>query len=423
MKFLMYSQSGEGAQILKKIELEGNDCALYIHDKIYKNVFDGLIRKVNDPESYIDRDTAIIFDISGNGKIADEWRKKGHYIYGASKFADDLEHDRNFGFEYMSKAGIKIPEYKEFKSFSDGIEYVRNQADKNRLVFKPNGNMPCKLTYVSDDNEQLISYLKFVEKRFKKEINSFILQEFIEGIVVSSEFFCSNGELLWPSNHTVEVKKSMNRDLGPSTGCSGNITWPATTKIIEQGIYKAKDFIKEQKYTGQIDLNAVVNQNGEVYGLEWTPRFGYDATPTFLTLLEDDIGKFFSDCARGESKELKVLDKFAGSVRMSIPPYPMEVKSGIDTENISPNEGIPIQNWDKHQGKLYFYEVMCNKGELVHSGGTGVICLGIEQDSDAETTIVKSTEILKDIKVPDKQYRTDLDEVLGKMVKEVLQYA
>ena len=32
MKFLMYSQSGEGSQILKRIEMEGNTVGLYIKD-------------------------------------------------------------------------------------------------------------------------------------------------------------------------------------------------------------------------------------------------------------------------------------------------------------------------------------------------------------------------------------------------------
>lgn len=420
MKFLLYSGSGEGAQILKKIELEGNECAIFVKDPIYRNVFDGLLSHIDETalKSYVDKDTVVLFDMSDSGPYADELRRKGHLVYGASRFADKLEHDRNFGFSMMASCGIKIPEYKEFTDFNAGRSYAQSCGE--RLVFKPNGNMPCKLTYVSEDSAQLIEYLKFAEERFGKDIKSFILQEFIEGSVVSSEFFCSNGELLWPPNHTVEVKKSMNDDLGPSTGCSGNITWNCTSDIIERGIYLAKDMIKKEKYTGQIDLNAVVNEQG-VYGLEWTPRMGYDATPTYLTLIEGELGKFFSDITRGQMREVSKDDRYAGAVRMSIPPYPMEVKSGVDTEKVSPNEGIPIQNWEHSEGNLYFYEVMMKDDKLVHSGGTGVICLEICQSDSPESSI--SMDKLEEIKVPDKQYRTDLKKVLGKMVKEVEQYA
>lgn len=422
MKFLLYSGFGEGSQILKRIQLEGNEVGLYIDDKIYKNVFDGLLPKVDNPESFIDKETTIIFDMSGFGSIADTWRRKGNYIYGASKFADNLEHDRNFGFESMQKSGIKIPEYKEFTKFPDAVNYIKDNLDK-RLVFKPNGSMPCKLTYVSDDSEQLLEYLRFVEERFSKDIDSFILQDFVEGCVVSSEFFCSYGELLWPPNHTVEVKKSMNDDLGPSTGCSGNITWNCSSNIIGEGIWQAADMIKKELYTGQIDLNAVVNETG-VYGLEWTPRFGYDATPTYLTLLDMELGKFFSDCSRGQIKNLiSTNNNYAGAVRLSIPPYPMEVKGHIDTEKISPNMGIPIQNWEDNQRSIYFYEVMRQNDVLVHSGGTGVICLGIGHGDESKNVLDEPYKILEDIKIPDKQYRTDLREVLDKMVKDVEEYA
>jgi phosphoribosylamine--glycine ligase len=417
MKFLLYSTSGEGAQILKRISDEGNDCALYIHEKVYHNVFEGMLNRVDNPESFIDKDTIIIFDMSGNGKIADQWKAKGHHVFGASRFADDLEHDRNFGFDMMKQCGIKIPKYTEFRRFSDGIKFA--QESKDRLVFKPNGSMPCKLTYVSEDSEQLVEYLKFVEKRFGKDIDSFVLQEFIEGVVVSSEAWYSNGLWVPPCNHTVEVKKSMNDDLGPSTGCSGNITWNDDSEIIAQGISKFDKLAKEHSFTGQIDLNAVVNESG-VYGLEWTPRMGYDATPTYLTLVEEDLGEFFANMAKGTPSDNISTDlSYAGAIRISIPPYPMEVKSGVDTERLSPNEGIPIQDWEDDQGNLYFYEVMMENDILVHSGGTGVIALALSKSDKLEDLLDQPYDIADRIKIPDKQYRTDLQKTLEEMVKEV----
>ena len=422
MKFLLYSQCGEGAQILKRIELEGNECQIYINDKLYSTVFDGLLTKCTNPESFIDKDTVIFFDMSGNGMIADTWKRKGHFIYGASAFADDLEHDRQFGFNAMSEAGIKTPECKEFKSFSDGVAYI--STAKKRLVFKPSGSMPCKLTYVGGENpKELMSYMTFVEKHFGKDIDSFILQDFVEGIVVSSEAFVQ-GDLgfIEPFNHTVEVKKSMNDDLGPSTGCSGNITWPVkASKIIDAGVKKIEDLCIKHDYIGQIDLNAVVNETG-IYGLEWTPRFGYDATPTLLTLLEEDIGEFISNISRKQQLSIPMLMQYAGGVRMSIPPYPAEPKEGIDSEKFSPSKGVPIQNYEKYEEDLYFYEICKEDDELVHSGGTGVIACAMGIGKDASSCLENPYEALEELTVPDKQYRTDLLDVLPAMVEEVNKY-
>jgi phosphoribosylamine--glycine ligase len=421
MKFLLFSQCGEGAQILKRIELEGNEVGLFIKDKLYSTVFDGLLPKV-EPDSFVDKDTVIIFDMSGNGKIADMYKRQGLLVYGASEFADKLEHDRQFGFDAMQKAGIKIPGFKGFTDFKAGMEYVRKS--NKRLVFKPSGTMPCKLTYVSKDSEELLAYLSFVEQHFNKEIESFILQDFIEGCVVSSEFFCNGNGFMWPPNHTVEVKKSMNDDLGPSTGCSGNITWTCeeSSKIVDAGVAKIKFLCASENYAGQIDLNAVVNESG-VYGLEWTPRFGYDATPTLLTLLSSDFGEFFHGLASGQLTEAEFFKKDAGGIRITIPPYPAEPQPNQDSEKFSPNKGVPIQNYEKHSESLYFFEVCSQDGTLVHSGGTGVIACAMGLGDTPEECLEEPYKILEKLQVPDKQYRTDLAEVLPKMIKETLKYA
>lgn len=420
MKFLLYSQCGEGAQVLKKIELEGNEVGIFIKDKIYKSTFEGLLPHVQ-PDAFVDTNTVILFDMSGNGAVADTYKRKGHFTYGASSFADDLEHDRAFGFSAMEQAGIKIPDHKEFKDFKQGLEYVRS-ANK-RLVFKPCGSMPTKLTYVSKDAKELESYMKFVESRFGKDIDSFILQDFIEGVVVSSEFFCNGKEFIRPCNHTVEVKKSMNDELGPSTGCSGNITWACDEDpIIKQGVLLVEALCVKHGYVGQIDLNAVVSPSG-VYGLEWTPRWGYDATPTLLTLLDQDFGEFFSNMARGQCKEMKLLPDYAGGLRITIPPYPAEPLAEIDPEEFSPNLGVPIQNYEAHEEDLYFYEVKLEDCDLVHSGGTGVVACAMGLGATPEECMKGPLDIAKDLVIPDKQYRTDLTDVLAKMVKETENYA
>lgn len=419
MKFLMYSEAGEGAQILKRIEAEGNEVGLYINDPIYKSVWNGLIPKVK--PSFADAETIIIFDLSGNGDVADEFRKSGHLVYGASKFADKLEQDRKFGFDVMKKGGIQTPATKEFTDFRQGIDFVRGSND--RLVFKPSGSMPCKLTYVSKDSDELIAYMQFVERKFGSKVDSFVLQEYIEGVVVSTELFVSKGKIVWPPNHTVEVKKSMNDELGPSTGCAGNIVWPIQTDCLVEALLGIEDTLKAENYTGQIDLNAVLTDECEVYGLEWTPRFGYDATPTLFPLVSGELGKLFSDLARGQVSEINLSDGYAAGVRVSIPPYPAEPLTGIDPEKFSPSIGIPIQNWEVVQGSCYFYEVMREGDQLVHSGGTGVILCAVGVANTPEGSLEQPYEIAAEINIPDKQYRTDLYGVLPKMINEVNEYA
>jgi phosphoribosylamine--glycine ligase len=412
MKFHLLSDCGDGCGLIERIQNEGNECTVFIEDKNYKTAYDGILEKKDEPAE----GSIIIVDTSGMGKKADEYRRKGFKVFGGSAFADKLEEERDFGLSFMQKHGIEIPDYKTFRTFVEAIDWVKEQDGEDRYVFKPNGkDLPCKLTYCACDNEDLISYLRFVQRFFVGKIDDFILQTFVEGPIVSTEFWVGPQGLVRPANHTVEVKKFLNDNLGPSTGCQGNLVWIADD---DDGVVCLLEEIEEdllkEGFIGCIDLNAILSEPGPK-GLEWTPRFGLDAMPTFLHLLDQEIGQLISDIVSGQTNEMMLKDIIAGGVRISIPPYPIEpttdVKKVLDQ---SPNMGVPIKGLDD----AYLYEVMMWEGELVHSPGTGVIGVVSDVAEDPEDTLIGPYEILEAANIPDKQYRTDLAEVLSDMCQE-----
>ncbi len=415
MNFFMFSKCGEGAGLLLKLQQEGNNVSLYIEDKDYASVYNGILDNSNHPQE----GDVIIFDSSGSGSKADSYRDSGFKVFGASRFHDKLENDREFGLSFMEDNGIMIPETVSFKKFSEGIGFIKENK-KKRYVFKPSGkNIPCKLTYSSSDTEDLLLYMKFVEKNFGKEIDEFVLQEFIEGSIISTEYWVARDGFIEPINHTIEVKKLMNDDLGPSTGCSGNIVWRGEedSQLVNLLQSVEQELIKNN-YIGPIDINCIVNEEG-IYGLEWTPRFGLDAMPTWLQLVDGDVGKIIHDIASDKTPKIELIDNFAGGVRVTIPPYPIEPESLKQIQKNSPNEGIPIRGFEDHEYLCYFYEVKKDGDQLVHSAGTGVIACISDIAFEPEGTFDYPYEILKECKIPDKQYRTDLNKVLPKMYEEV----
>jgi len=418
MKFFMMSKCGEGCGLLEKIRQEGNSVRLYISEKDYYSVYDGIIEK--EKTCSPDKDEIVIFDSSSFGYEADLYRKHGVHVFGASEFHDKLENSRNFGLEFMQDCGIDIPDTYEFKKkeFSKAYDFLNHSRDE-RFVFKPSGDLPSRLTYVGEDSRELIGYIKWVEMYFKEEIKDFILQRFVEGSIVSSEFWCGPNGFVTPANQTVEVKKFMNDDLGQSTGCQGNLVWRCDdSKVLERGIRRAEKKLVENGFVGAIDLNTIVNEDG-VFGLEWTPRFGLDAMPTFLQLLKQDVGQLISDIVKGQTKEMKVSGDFASGVRVSIPPYPLEPPSIKDVKKSSPNYGIPLDFPERFEKNYYFYEVMTCGDQLVHSDGTGVIAVVSFADSDCKESIEKCYKAIEEICIPDMQYRTDLGDVLPKMYDDV----
>jgi phosphoribosylamine--glycine ligase len=211
----------------------------------------------------------------------------------------------------------------------------------------------------------------------------------------------------------------MDCDLGQSTGCQGNLVWRCDdSKVIERGILRAEDKLIQNGFIGPIDLNTIVNEDG-IFGLEWTPRFGLDAMPTFLQILKQDVGKLISDVVNGQVNEMSVSGDYSAGIRLSIPPYPLEPPKLSGVKENSPNYGIPIRLPERYEKNYYLYEVMVKDEELVHSDGTGVIAVISKADSNLETAIDDCYEILEEIKIPDKQYRSDLCEVLPEMYKEI----
>ena len=421
---MMVSVCGEGAHLLKMVQDEGNDCRLYIREPGYQNVFDGILRKAKkiDPK----KDEVVIFDFSSFGRIADSLKKKGVPIVGASTFADKMEQDRQFGFDAMEESGIKVPLTAEFTKFSEVEDFLdendeREDGSERRFVFKPSGKMlPCHLTYCSLDRGDLEEYLKYVEANYAKDVESFVLQEFVEGVVVSSELWCDGTKFLRPGNHTLEVKALMDGNLGPATGCAGNLLYieSGQCRIINSGVAKVEALCAEAGHVGAIDLNAVVNEDG-VFGLEWTPRMGFDASPTQLFLFNKSIAQFYSDIARGQADEVPMREGFAAGVRLSIPPYPLEPEKPEHVQLVRPNVGVPIRGLtDRNVGSFYFYEVMEQDGGLVHSSGTGLIACAVGVDDSPWKAFRQPYEALCEVKVPEKQYRKDLEEVLCGMYHE-----
>lgn len=412
MKFHMLSHCGEGCGLLKRIQEEGNVCTFSVGMEEYSSVYRGILEQSEGaPNGAI-----VIVDSSGMGKEADKLKKRGFKVFGGSSLADKLEQERDFGLAYMTDHGIKTPETKKFTTFSQAIDWVGQQKGKDTYVFKPNGkDLPCKLTYCACDNEDLISYLRFVQRHFSAEIDDFVLQTFVEGPIISTEFWVGPDGFIRPANHTVETKKFLNDDLGPSTGCQGNLVWLAEDDQVTDLLEKLEDDLVKEGFIGPIDLNAILSEKG-VWGLEWTPRFGLDAMPTLLALLDSDVGGLISDIVNGQTKKMQIYDAIAGGIRITIPPYPIEPNSIKKILKEAPNIGVPIRDLDEDH--TYFYEVMLQDGELVHSPGTGSIGVVVDVGKDPAECLEQPMEILEACRIPDKQYRTDLPDVLSKMCEE-----
>jgi phosphoribosylamine---glycine ligase len=409
MRFNFVSETSDGMGLAARVIDEGNEARLWIRTKDAAAVGDGIVPKVGDLEDMVrDADPqrdVFVFDTSSNGLLADYLRSKGLPVIGGSTAADRLERDRAFGSSAMTENGIKIPKTKTFYSFADATKYVQAHKDM-RLVYKPSkllGELSC--SHVTADSEELLELLALTDSETKIENPEFDLQEFTPGVPLSTEMWFDGEDFIegmW--NHTLERKELMDGNLGPSGGCTGNIVWACGECPVCKACRKMASFLKEQHYVGMLDLNAIVTDAGEIRGLEWTPRFGYDASPTLLwECLDGEIGNLFSDIARHQYGDVspKLRENYGGAVRITIPPWP--------TERHLASEGLPIRGLTKKDAdNVYLYNVKSVGGKLYTAGAWGILLLLTGSGSNISGALRVPYDMAERVRVSDKQYRLDL---------------
>ena len=411
MKFLFISDVGNALGAALKVQAEGNKVACWFKDPSASSVGKNMV-VLADRKFPADFDTTHVFDCTGTGHFADALRMGGFPVAGGSVVADDMEGDREFWREIASEAKIPSPPTKFFEHWKDGYEFVRANKGK-RFVIKPaghlSGNLPSHVADKEFPTEDLLGTLDHYERTFAGD-PEFEIQSFIPGVDISTEAWFYDGEMVEPSNHTLEVKSVNDGDRGATGGCAGNVVWPCDDWIVDQTLRKLSPVLKKHRFCGPLDVNVIVSEEGKLFQLEATPRWGFDAEPTwFFTSLDMELGQFFSDFARGQLAEIPLKPGFAAGVRVTIPPYPSD-------DSKSPS-GLPILGLSDKALSDWFYCYDCMKtseGSLVSAGSYGLIGVACAYDGDLHSAMMKATERAKQVHISEAQFRLDLADTFQK---------
>jgi phosphoribosylamine--glycine ligase len=152
-----------------------------------------------------------------------------------------------------------------------------------------------------------------------------------------------------------------------------------------------------------------VNDSG-VWALEFTPRFGYDATALLTRLLPVSFGDFLYAIASGQTvPDLSPKHSFCASVRLSIPPYPAELLPEKHYKAGVPISGLTEKNLDK----FFIYD--CRKrseesDDLETAGLCGWVGCPLAVGETLGAAVEGAYSMLKEVRVPNGQYRTDIGE-------------
>lgn len=401
-RFYVRSQTGDGDCLAYRLAAEGYDVVLSIEESWCRKNLEGLVKQTQiTPHS----EDIVLFGTSKSGKEAAALQREGIRVVGGAPIADLLEMQRWQFCQMCTRLGIAIPETERFTDYERARRFLTK--DGGRFVMKPSGDAEASCTYVSHDAEDMIRSLHHFETKIPKA--DFLLQRFQAGTEISLEGWFNGDEWIegaW--NSTMEVKKLMPGDLGPATGCAWSVVYPYAKEPswAKQLHRRFTEMLHKGRYRGPFDLNCMVTHD-EIYVLECTPRFGYDAIQNYADLWKTSFGETMIALASGELGELDVeTAMLAVSVRLAIPPYPSSSK-----EHRAPGD-VPVSidegDWQPLWPSGIRYDE--DAGGYFTAPTDGVIGCLTATDAGLLRAVDTVQATAKRLTIPDLMWRNDIGE-------------
>lgn len=404
----MLSQTGDGLGVAQRMVLEGHDVAVWIKSPEYHRSGVGIVERPKSWREKLRWADLIVCDMVGMGHYEQVLKANGKPYLCCSPMMDKMELDRAAGMELFKKVGIKTPETWAFSSPDEARKHIEKEPWNDGFAVKADGNIGCDSSKVVKEQEAL----PWVFDQYKTAAN-LVVQRVVKGIEVSTEGWFNGQEWISPFNHTFEEKRLFEGNLGPNTGCMGNVVLTRPSNRLTQAtVERLSPFLQRIGWKGPVDVNCIVNESG-AYALEATARFGYDAIEALLEGLRGNAADFFFEVAKGRLGEMDITSESMICVRLTVPPYPIEdVKQ---KEWGEPILGINDQNI-RH---LFLCNVFIEDNLFKVADADGLVlkatARGAKKDNDyVRTARDRAYRTLENIRLGGKQYRLDV----GKRVNE-----
>ena len=406
-KFFFYSYEALHIDAAWRVLNEGHDVRYFIKDKQVNDTGDGFVPKVESAKENFEWADVIVFDDAlGQGKMADDLRKKGKLVVGGTEYGDQLEDDRSFGQDELKKAGVATLKYQEFTDFDAAIEFVRQHP--RRYVVKPSGEAANykHLLFVGmeEDGSDTVRVLQAYKRVWSKVIKVFQLQNHVSGVEVGVGAFFNGKKFIEPININFEHKRMFPGEHGPPTGEMGtSMFWSKPNRLFNATLKKMESRLIECGYVGYIDINCIVNGQG-IYPLEFTSRFGY---PIFLIQCDSlnmPLGEFLHNLASGSDFDLKVRKGFDVGVRLLVPPYPYGDKKTFDT--YSKNAFVVFKKPNYEGVHLHFVKRVDDT--WVVAGNVGSVMTMVGHGTTMKEAQKQVYHRIQNVLIPNLFYRTDI---------------
>lgn len=244
MKFRLISKHGDGLPLMERLAVEGYSVDVWVKEPAKTG-----LPKALSWNTHLQKDTIILFDYHGAGKIADTLKKNGYRVYGAGILNDQIE--GKLGRRLAEMSGLKIPRMRICKSFNEALRYFNEEG----LAFRPQ----------ADGEEQ------------------FVLQEKVNGVPMSLEQFYEDGR---------PIPNTLNSRLESRGNVALRFWKKAAPKIFNLTLRRANPFLMRFQFSGPLSVKVVIDREShKPYLCEWVAHFTSDGMAAFCEALNTKLGE------------------------------------------------------------------------------------------------------------------------------------
>lgn len=306
----------------------------------------------------------------------DRWKAEGVPIIGAPGAVAAWELDRMAGMQAFKRAGIPIPPYRQCATLDEAIAYAVKRDEG--MAVKPCGDVTDKsLTFVGKTGREVVWRLQRWKRAGKVFPQGLIAQDLVKGVETAVGAWIGPGGFAEGWEENFEEKRLFAGGLGPNCGEAGTVMrLVKESKLARKVLTPFEDRLVSMGYVGNVDVNCIIDEDGNPWPLEWTMRFGYPAINIELALHNGDPVEFLQGLAAGKPPRSRRLNEIAVGVVMALPPYPFGHEK---TEEVV---GVPLWGITPSiEDRLHLCNVALNKSQgidshLVTSGSYVLVSVG-----------------------------------------------
>ena len=363
--------------------------------------------------------------------VADEFRKEGIPVVGASKNCSMIEKSKAWMRELMWK--YKIPgrlRFKTFSSIEDAAKFILEYGGS--VAVKPAeqvGGKGVKVVadlpaYLSKDKRDALSRGVSHIGTYAKGDVKIIIEEKVDGPEYTLHVL-SDGSTTLPLPLAQDYKNAYAYGVGPETGGMGSISGPGmllpfineeeyqrSYDIVKRTIEAIEDTFKE-KYVGIISGQMMLTGLWGPTIIEYYSRLGDPEASAIIPRIESDFGEILELTATGHLSRASLKVKETPSVVRAVAPrgYPLdkEMATGKRIE-------LDIQRMREVGCEVFFGSVALEGGSLVTKGSRALELVVVDDFPEADRKLNKCFSMIRS-EVP-LVYRPDIGNTIQEQVEK-----